>query len=128
MMIFFTTMMLKLKALPQRVKVAIAVALVAVLALTLAYCSGRGDGKRGSDLAIERANTKALTRDRVASDRASEARVADAKANIEAKKELSDAVEALPDAVPSDRRIALGCQRLRRQGTDTAAIPACRGR
>jgi len=41
------------------------------------------------------------------------------------EKELTDAVEALPDSVPSARRVALGCARLRRAGQDTSSLPQC---
>ena len=55
---------------------------------------------------------------------AADTRLTDAIKNHEAREELTDAIESLPDARPSDRRIALGCARLRRQGTPDADLPA----
>lgn len=117
---------LKWATIPRRVKIALGIALAIALALSLAYCNGKKEGKRGADLALEKANNQAIVIDSKAREKAADDRVADAVENLEAKKELSDAVEALPDALPTARRIALGCARLRRQGTDTTAIPACR--
>jgi hypothetical protein len=100
--------------------------LVIVLALTLAYCSGRDDGKDAINQQIDKANTKALERNAAAGEKATADREAEHTKQLEVKKELVDAVNKTPDTLPDPARIALGCERLRRQGTDTAIIPACR--
>lgn len=106
-------------------------ALVAVvlLALALAYCAATAPGRerRKVDAAVASANAKTQTRDTAARETAADERLADARSVSDLKTELTHAVQNLPDDVPSDRRIALGCARLRNQGTDTTALPACRG-
>jgi hypothetical protein len=100
--------------------------LAIALALALAYCSGRGDGKDAINQQIDKANTKALERDAAAGEKATADREAEHAKQLEVKKELVDAVNKTPDTLPDPARIALGCERLRRQGTDTTIIPACR--
>lgn len=122
----FTMLALKWATIPTKVKAGLGIALVIAIVLLLAYCSGRSDGKAGADLAREKANSKTITIDSRARENAATDRVVDAVTNLEVKKELSDAVAKLPDTMPSARRIALGCARLQRQGTDVSSIPACR--
>lgn len=43
------------------------------------------------------------------------------------RKATDDALSSLPDAVPSDRRVARHCLRLQRDGIDTGRFPECRG-
>lgn len=110
-----------------RYKIYVGLALLAAAILTLVYCSGRRDGKAVIEQKIDRANIKVIKTDAAAREAAAEARVTDAEAVLELKKELVDAVEDTPDEKPDAVRIALGCQRLSRAGKDTAAIPACAG-
>jgi hypothetical protein len=113
---------------PRGVKIAGGILLAVGLALLLAYCSGQKSGKSKIEHQIDQANIKALeTNSNAVSNAATDRSVSDQKI-LETKKELVDAVEATPDSLPNASRIALGCKRLRRQGTDTSVIPACAGR
>lgn len=95
-----------------------------VLLTTCSHYTGK-EAKRDQQAAEERAQT--LDAALKASDKASGERLSDIQINIKREKELTDAVSSLPDAVPSPRRIALACQRLRQQATPDADLPAgCR--
>ena len=120
------TLAAKFAAIPTKVKIAAGLIFVVALALLLAYCSGRDDGKDAVNQQIDKANVEVLNRDAVAKARANEDREAEHAKQLEAKKELIDAVNKTPDTLPDPARIALGCERLRRQGTDTTIIPVCR--
>jgi len=104
-----------------------AAVLACLLCATLGYCEGRRAGMAAADVAIQRANVKALERNAAASEKASAERVSDAEEVIQIKKELEDAVAQIPDSVPDAHAVALGCERLRRAGRDTSSIPACSG-
>ncbi|CAN5370337.1 hypothetical protein BH09PSE1_BH09PSE1_17620 [soil metagenome] len=97
--------------------------------LLLGYCAVTGPGReaRKVDAAVAAANGKTQAVDTAAREVAADERLADALSTATTKQELSNAVANLPDARPSDRRIALACERLRQQGTDTTALPACVG-
>lgn len=41
------------------------------------------------------------------------------------RKANDDALNTLPDAIPSDRRLARHCVRLQRDGIDTSRLPEC---
>lgn len=104
--------------------VIIGLVLLLVLLATCSHYTGK-EAKRERLCAEERANT--LDAAIKASDKASGERLTDIQINIKREKELTDAVSSLPDAMPSPRRIALACQRLRQQGTRDADLPAsCR--
>lgn len=103
------------------------VLLVAALALAL-YLQGRSDGRSKAAAARAQANVEAMKTNEAANTNAADARLADAEEVLELKEELTDAVAQIPDDVPDDVAVALGCQRLRAAGTDTSAIPACGGR
>lgn len=98
----------------------------ALLCFTLGYCKGQSSATDKYRTALAEANTAALETDKAASDAAAAARVDDALAVDTMQEELSDAIKDTPDTAPDAVRVELGCQRLRAQGTDTAAIPACR--
>lgn len=100
--------------------------IVAAIALAL-YLQGRSDGRAKIEGAIQKENVRVLERVGAANENAAAARVTDAEEALELKKELVDAVEATPDTLPTERRIARGCVQLRHAGHDTSAIPACRG-
>lgn len=101
-----------------------ALGLIAVC-LTLGYCEGKKAGKAQADAARAIANVEALKVDGAAKEKAADERVADTQQVLELKQELTDAVAEIPDTVPDGVAVTLGCQRLRAQGTDTSAIPAC---
>jgi len=119
--------MLKLPTLGTRANIAIALVLIIGLVLMLTYCSGKRDGRAQIEQQIDRANEKAEARNKVANERANDARVTDGQAVLELREELTDAVEDTPDTMPTERRIARGCVQLRRSGRDTSTIPACAG-
>ena len=104
-------------------------ALALGLAATLAWIALTAPGRERArtELAAARAEAALRNRDAAARDAAADQRTADAAANAALAEDLADAVSPLPDARPSDRRRALACARLRHQGTDTSALPACRG-
>ena len=90
---------------------------VGVLAAFLAF--GGYCAHRAREAEKERQATEQIEAERQASrarEQASVERLNDALSNNAAREELTDALAHLPDAVPSDRRVALACQRLRRQG------------
>ena len=103
------------------------VALLALCLLTFSWCSYDSSRNRREDEARVAANARAADRNTGAVGQAAEERVADTLNTAAQKQELSDAVAQLPDAVPSARRIALACERLRQQGTRDPNLPAvCR--
>ncbi len=100
-----------------------------VLALAVAlYIQGRSDGRAKADADRAIANVEAMKTNEKANDSAAEDRVTDAEQVLELKEELSDAVAQIPDDVPDPVAVSLGCSRLRKAGTITASLPACRGR
>lgn len=107
-------------------KLGVGVILGALLCFPLAQCRGEKIGKQKMELAIEKANTKALQEKARADDLASKQRLTDTIAVNRQEKELRDVVATIPDETPDRVRIALGCERLRRSGQSTAGIPACR--
>lgn len=105
------------------------VAVCVLLILSLGWCAVTAPGRERAkqDAAAAAANSKALSVDAKARDQAADERLTDLKTNTQLEKELTDAVSSLPDARPSDRRVALACQRLRHQGTREADLPpVCR--
>ena len=100
---------------------------VAGLCLPLGYCAGTRGAEARCDAARALANLKAGEIDARAKDAAAAARVTDALAVERHEQELIDAISALPDDRPDAVRVALGCQRLRAQGTPEAQLPpVCR--
>lgn len=116
------------RLIPRWVVIAVGIAAIAAVCILLAYCTGRHDGKSGLQHQIDNANIKAQDTNLNAIANSTEDRsISDAQL-LEKKKELIDAVNKTPDTLPSATRIAVGCERLRRQGTDTTTIPVCNGR
>lgn len=100
---------------------------VAAICLPLAYCTGSRSATARCDAARAIANTKAEENDAHAKDNAAVDRVQDALAIQKHEEELTDAISSVPDDKPDRVRVALGCQRLRSQGTVEADLPAvCR--
>ena len=93
----------------------LAVAVLAAFLLFGAYCAHRAaEGERDRQ-AAEQAETEAKAvsaRETAADERLKDTTIINAR-----EKELSDAVNSLPDARPSPRRVALACERLRQQGS-----------
>lgn len=105
------------------------IAVCVLLILSLGWCAVTAPGRERAklDASTAVANAKAQATDIKARDHAADERLSDLKANTQLEKDLTHAVSSLPDARPSDRRIALGCQRLRNQRTRPADLPAvCR--
>jgi hypothetical protein len=101
------------------------------LLLLAAFALGRCDGARREAARQEAvratAVVEAMGRNAAAHAQASDARSADSAAFVRHKKELIDAIQAIPDTHPDPVRVALGCQRLRAQGRRDADLPAvCR--
>ena len=98
------------------------VAIVAGFVLTGAYCSHRGAQGERERQAVETQKTEAKAssaRETAAVEASVETPIINAR-----EKDLSDAVNSLPDAVPSARRVRLACERLRHQG-NTRLPPEC---
>lgn len=68
---------------------------------------------------------KTLTTDTKAKDKAAEQRVTDTLAIDAAQKGRDDEIAKAPHGKPSDAAVRLGCERLRKAGTDTSGIAAC---
>ena len=73
------------------------------------------------------ANAQVVAKTSPANDKAADQRAADTINNNRTAQETKDAIHAAPDSTPSASSVALGCQRLRRQGKSLAGIPACAG-
>lgn len=105
----------------------LALALAASVVLTLGYCSWDANRDAKAAAALAQANARTQARQTVARDAAADQRLSDAKSNAQLEKDLTHAVSSLPDAVPSARRVALACERLRQQGARDGDLPAeCR--
>ena len=90
------------------------VVIIAAFVLTGAYCSRRGAQGERDRQAVETQQTEAKAsgaRETAAREASVETPIINAR-----EKDLSDAVNSLPDAVPSTRRVRLACERLRQQG------------
>lgn len=97
------------------------VTIIAAFVLTGAYCSHRGaQGERGRQAAAtQKTEAKASgARETAAREASVETPIINAR-----QKDYSDAVNSLPDAVPSARRVRLACERLRHQGTAERLLP-----
>jgi Tfp pilus assembly protein PilE len=106
---------------------AIVGALAGVLIL-VTYCSHQAVVRERdrAEAANQAAARAAEGRRNAAAERSADERLADTLSTQAREKELADAVAPLPDATPSDRRIALACARMRADGLDTSDVPACR--
>jgi 3-dehydroquinate synthase class II len=87
-------------------------AICVAVCLPLGYCSGELVGKAKARAAVAVATVEVMKVDDVV---------------VTQKEGLIDAVSELPDTIPSARRVALACERLRQQGSSTAGITACGG-
>jgi hypothetical protein len=95
-------------------------------AFLLGQCDGAKKERNRAAAARAEANVEAMKTNEGATATAADERMADA-AQVDAQEErLVDAIQSTPDSRPDSVRVALGCERLRAAGTDTAAIPACR--
>lgn len=114
------------KGLTEWARLGAAFVLGCLVTAPLAYCEGRSAAKGQYEAARAEANVEALKTNADASERAAEERAADATEVAEQEEDLIDAIQSTPDTAPDTVRVRLGCERLRAQGTDTAAFPACR--
>lgn len=99
------------------------IAALVALVLLLAYCTGRGDGKRVEVVKQQERTIEVLEDVGEANEAAAGTRVADTKRIALNEKELADALKAETD--PDTRRVLRGCIIMRQQGRDTTGIPAC---
>lgn len=106
---------------------AVVALMVASLCLPLGYCKGESAGKAREIAAAAVATVEVMRTDGSAKEVATVERVNDLADVAATKEALTDAVASLPDSTPSVRRVALGCERLRRQDIDTTNLPACSG-
>lgn len=91
------------------------IAVLAAFLITGAYCAHRGaEGEKARQAASTRKveQSASSARETAASERAADTSIINTR-----EKELSHAVQSLPDAHPSPRRVALACERLRQQGS-----------
>lgn len=93
-----------------------------ILAALFLYTSGRKAEKEAQEARQDRAEARASAgRETAASEREN-----DRQRHDQTEQELTDALKNLPDARPSDRRVALACERLRQQGHDADLPARCR--
>ena len=105
----------------------IMVALAVLFLLTLGYCTYDDNRDRRAAERLAQANAETFRQTMAARDQLALDALSDTKSNTILERDLTDAVSTLPDARPSDRRIALQCERLRQAGTDVSRVPACVG-
>ena len=105
-----------------------AMVLVGVLCiLSLGYCAYDANKGRRASERLARANAETFEVTVAARDDLSAQTSSDIKSNSNLERDLTNAVSPLPDARPSDRRIAMQCERLSKAGTDVSRVPACVG-
>lgn len=99
--------------------------LVAGMCLPLGYCKGQSAERARNAAARAEANVQAMRTNNAAQEAAATEALADA-AEVSAHEEgLIDAIQSTPDGAPDAVRVALGCERLRRAGADTATLSEC---
>lgn len=100
------------------------VAAMLSIVLLVATCAQQQAREADHARRAAEARAKALEDGRKADTAAADERVWDFKINQHREKELTDAVETLPDALPSPVQRRLACQRLRQQGARAEDLPA----
>lgn len=103
------------------------VMLVSLACLPLAYCQGSSAGASRERAAQAVVVVAAAQRNESARDVAATERADDETEVTQATKDLTDAVEAIPDSAPSNVRVSLGCARLRAAPRGSVVIPAVCG-
>lgn len=103
----------------------LAIVLLVVLVASLSYCAYDADRDRRAAEALALGNSEVQQTDTGAREKSADERLADALSTADMKQELADAVATLPDDMPSDRRLALACRRLRLQDRGAPVTPAC---
>ena len=106
-------------------KVGLGAVLVFGPAFLLGQCSGAGNERDRLEAARAVTVIETLKEDGAAREVSAGERLADASAVAENREDLINAVQDLPDGLPSARRVALACERMRQQGVDLADVPAC---
>ncbi len=108
-------------------RLVLAVLVTFALTAPLAYCKGEDAAESRAAAARAEANVEALKTNTVAVNQAATERLEDATTVAENEKELIDAIQDTPDTAPDAVRVQLGCERLRKAGTDPANLPASCG-
>jgi hypothetical protein len=95
------------------------------------FALGQCDGKRTEAVRQEALRAKAVVeaigKNAAAQEKAAEERATDKEVIDQKQEDLLDAIKTVPDTQPDAVRVALGCQRLRAQGSRDADLPAvCR--
>lgn len=106
-----------------RLILCLVVGLAVLVIVVLIYNAGRDRERDRQDAASGRS----IARDADVKEALAEQRQADRAKAADTEKGLTDATADLPDAPPDPRRLRFNCERLRRQGTDLAGVPACSG-
>lgn len=91
--------------------------------LGIAKCSYERSIVAAHDAEIE---SRILNVDVVAKEQAAIQRADDTAIITKAEKERNDEIRKATDSQPSAARNKLNCERLRKAGTDTSGLPACR--
>jgi hypothetical protein len=100
---------------------------VAGLCLPLGYCTGFKSASATYSKNLAEANRTITVKDAALKEAAARERLRDQIVTDKQEKELLDAVEKLPDALPSARRLARACVQLRQAGTREPDLPlVCR--
>lgn len=107
-------------------KLAAGLVLGFLLCWPVASCSGRADGRRQMQQAIDRANVAFLQIKAQADAVASRERLTDTIAVSTHEREMIDAIRQGPDSAPDDAARRLGCQRLRSANPSAPPVPGCR--
>ncbi|MGL5735489.1 MAG: hypothetical protein ACRCYS_11535 [Beijerinckiaceae bacterium] len=104
------------------------VALASVVWMKASRDAARADLKIvREELTEKKAELAFLKVDAAAKENAARDRVIETAAVAASEKVLIDAIQTVPDSAPDPVRVALGCQRLRSQGTPDANLPGvCR--
>lgn len=109
-------------------RAALGAAVAAAFCIPLSYCEGRKAGASKAAAAVAVATVEVMKVDASAKDVAAIERANSDVEVVQQKEALTDAVAALPDSMPSPRRVALACARLKQQGIDTKSVIACGGK
>lgn len=107
-------------------------ALVVKIGLVVLVLAAFGVAKCSYDRAVIAEHDAEITRKTTETDFEAKLDAADQRARDQAgiaddERKRSDAIQKAPDSKPSAARNALNCERLRRAGTDTSRLAACRG-
>lgn len=106
---------------PRWAVIAVVACLVVLLCAGLKACY---DNRVISHHEVE-VKAEVLEQTQTSNDAAAEQRADDTVKNTHAQEARKNAIRKVPDEAPSKPAVALGCERLRQSGYDTASLPAC---